>query len=130
MGSWGNKRNSNGETPHKIADGTSLIPTDTQGGLIAFHARESGDWEAFVMGLDGGGMVNLSNSPVSSDGLPAISPDGQWVAFVSDRSGRWAVYVVPSSGGPATWLFDFPTPNPWGAGSDRDWTNERMSWGK
>jgi hypothetical protein len=130
VASWGNKRSSNGETPRKIADGTSLIPTDTKGGLVAFHSRKTGDWEAYVMGLDGAGMINVSNSPTSNDGVPTFSPDGQWVAFASNREGAWAVYVVPSSGGPVTKLFDFPKANPWGAGEDRDWTNERMSWGK
>jgi len=128
VASWANKRSSNGETPRKVVDGTSVMPTDAKAGLIAFHSRESGNWEAYVMGLDGGGMVNVSNSANSSDGLPTISPDGQWVAFASDREGGWAVYVVPTSGGQATKLFDFPKGNPWATG-DRDWTNERMSWG-
>ncbi|MEW5958197.1 MAG: protein kinase, partial [Chloroflexota bacterium] len=130
VGSWGNKRSGNGETPRKIADGTSLIPTDTRGNWVAFHSRESGDWEAYVMDLNGAGMVNLSNSPTSNDGLPTLSPDGQWVAFASDREGSWAVYAVSMSGGPPTKLFDFPKSNPWGAGGDREWTNERMSWGQ
>jgi hypothetical protein len=129
VGSWANKRNSNGETPRRIADGTSLIPTDTVGNLIAVHSRESGDWEAYIMNLDGSGLFNLSNSPASNDGLPAISPDGQWVVFASDRGGAWAIYLVPAAGGPATKLFDFPKPNPWGTGGDRDWVNERISWG-
>ncbi len=128
VASWANKRSSNGETPRKVADGTSIIPTDAKTGRIAFHSRESGNWEAYVMGLDGGGMVNISNSPNSSDGVPTLSPDGQWVAFASDRGGSWAVYVAPVSGGQATKLFDFPKGNPWGVG-ERDWTNERMSWG-
>jgi len=129
VGSWANKRSSNGETPRKIADGTSSIPTDTEGNLVAFHSRESGDWEAYVMDVNGGGVTNLSNSPTSNDGVPTISPDGQWVAFASNRDGSWAVYVVPSSGGQVTKLFDFPKSNPWGVGGDREWTNERMSWG-
>jgi hypothetical protein len=128
VGSWANKRSSNGETPRKIAEGTSAMPTDTKGGLAAFHSRESGDWEAYVMGIDGSGIVNVSNNPNSSDGLPTISPDGQWVAFASDRSGSWAVYVAPATGGQATKMFDFPKGNPW-AGGNRDWTTERMSWG-
>ena len=129
VASWANKRSSNGETPRKVADGTSVIPTDAKVGLVAYHSRETGNWEAYVMGLDGGGVVNISNSPNSSDGLPTISPDGQWVAFASDREGAWAVYVAPSSGGAATKVFAFPKGNPWGGGGDRDWTNERMSWG-
>jgi hypothetical protein len=129
VGSWATKRVSNGETPQKLVDGTSVFPTDAKAGLIAFQSREPGDWEAFVMGEGGGGLAtNISNSPGSRDGLPTISSDGQWVAFASDRTGGWAIYVVPSSGGQAQKLFDFPKPNPWGTG-DRDWTNERMSWG-
>jgi hypothetical protein len=128
VASWANKRSSNGETPRKVAEGTSVTPTDAKAGLIAFHSRESGNWEAYVMGLDGGGVVNVSNSPNSSDGLPTISPDGKWVAFASDREGAWAVYVAPASGGQATKVFAFPKGNPWATG-DRDWTSERMSWG-
>jgi tRNA A-37 threonylcarbamoyl transferase component Bud32 len=128
--SWGNKRGGNGNTPRKLAgtDGTSTIPTDTKGGLLAYHSSESGDWEAYVISINGGGKVNISNSPGSSDGMPTISPDGQWVAFASNREGGWAVFVAPSGGGPAQKLFDLPKPNPWGVG-ERDWTNERMSWG-
>lgn len=128
VGSWGSKQFSNGETPRKIADGTSLTPTDTKGNLVAFHGRETGNWEAFVMDLSGAGVVNISNSP-ANDGLPTLSPDGQWVAFASDREGNWAVFVTPSSGGAITKLFDFPKANPWGAGGDRSFDNERMSWG-
>jgi hypothetical protein len=62
--------------------------------------------------------------------LPTISPDGQWVAFVSDREGSWAIFVAPIGGGSAQKLFDFPKPNPWGAGGGRDWTEERISWGQ
>ncbi len=130
VGSWATKRTSGGETPGKLLDGASAAPTDTKNGLVAFHSRESGTWEAFVMAENGSGVVNISNGPNSSDGLPTISPDGQWVAFASDREGTWAVFVAPITGGPAQKLFDFPKPNPWGAGGGRDWTEERMSWGK
>lgn len=34
------------------------------------------------------------------DALPVVSPDGQWVAFVSNRDGSWKLYAVPSDGGP------------------------------
>ncbi len=129
VGSWAVKRSSNGETPQKIIDGTSVIPTDAKAGLIAFHSHETGDWEAYVAGQDGSGVINVSNSPGSEDGVPTLSPDGQWVAFASNREGGWAVYVAPTSGGSVQKLFDFPKGNPWGIGGGRDWFNERMSWG-
>jgi Tol biopolymer transport system component len=128
VGSWATKKNSNGENPHKLVDGSSITPTDAKGGLIAYQSRESGDWEVFVTGDGGGPSTNISNSPGTQDGLGTLSPDGKWVAFASNREGGWAVFVAPSSGGPAQKLFDFPKANPWGNG-DRDWSNERMSWG-
>ena len=128
VASWGNKKNSGGETPRMIADGTSLTPTDTNGNLVAYHSRQSGDWEAYVMDLSGAGAVNLSNNPTAADGVPTLSPDGSSVIFASNRDGRWAFYVVPVTGGTATKLFDFPKANPWATG-DREWTNERISWG-
>lgn len=128
VGSWAVKRTSNGELPRKIVDGSSITPTDTKAGYIAFMSRESGDWEAFVMREDGSGVVNISNGPGTQDGVPTISPDNRWVAFASNRDGGWGVYVAPITGGAAQKLFDFPTGNPWGTG-DRDWSNERMSWG-
>lgn len=128
VGSWATKRLGSGEHPVRLLNGASALPTDADAGLVAFHSIETGNWEAYVIGLGGGAPVNISNSPHSSDGLPTISPDGQWVAFATDRDGVWSIYVAPASGGEAQKLFDFPKPNPWATG-ERDWTNERMSWG-
>ena len=61
-----------------------------------------------------------------------MSPDGNWVAFVSDRDGRWGIWVVPRTGGEPVKVVDISkintNPNPWGAG-DRAWMMERISWG-
>ena len=104
-----------------------MFPSDAKQGFIAYTSRETGNWEAFIAREDGTGVVNLSNSPTSDDGLPAISSNGEWVAFASNRGGGWAIYGVPSSGGEPQKLFDFPKANPWATG-DREWINERMSW--
>jgi Tol biopolymer transport system component len=61
-----------------------------------------------------------------------VSPDGNWVAFVSDRDGAWGIWIVPRSGGEPEKILDFSTintnPSPWGVG-DRAWMFERISWG-
>jgi hypothetical protein len=119
---------SNGFIPRQLTKDTSDIPSDTKGNLIAFTSRRDGDWEAYVMNLNGTGVKNLSNNSISNDGLPTISPDGNWLAFVSDRNEQWAIWVAPVVGGAAQKLFDLPADNPWGDG-DRTWTNERISWG-
>lgn len=119
---------SDGFIPRQLTQDTSDIPSDTKGNLIAFTSHRDGNWEAYVMDLNGDGTRNLSNSPDSDDGLPTLSPDGYWVAFVSNRGGQWAIWAVPAAGGEAQKLFNLPTNTPWGAG-DRDWVNERISWG-
>ncbi len=132
--SWATRPKNNGVgiNPTEIFTGTvEAYPTDSKKNWIAYHMKgDSSDWEAYVIDLDSREIVNISNSPSSSDGLPTLSPDGQWVAFASNREGedKWAIYVAPIRGGQARKVRDFPKANPWGSG-DRDWTNERMSWG-
>ncbi len=111
----------------QLTTGASDIPADAGGGRIAFSSRRNGDWEAYVMRNDGSAVKNLSNAPAATDGLPTFSPDGRWVAFVSDRDGAWAVWVVPVTGGEPQKLFALPDKDPWGTG-DLAWYFERMSW--
>jgi len=108
-------------------------PSDTQGFQVFFSAGDiDQNWEAYSIDLDGSNLTNLSNSDFSQDGLPTVSPDGNWVAFVSDRDGKWGIWAVPRGGGEATKLLDLSTintnPSPWGV-DERDWTFERISWG-
>jgi serine/threonine-protein kinase len=41
----------------------------------------------------------LSASPTANEGMGRFSPDGRWVAYMSDESGRNEVYVRPFAGG-------------------------------
>jgi hypothetical protein len=108
-------------------------PTDTAGFQVFFSAGDiDGNWEAYAIDLDGTNLTNLSQAPLFQDGLPTVSPDGQWVAFVSDRDSKWGIWVVPQSGGEPLKVVDISklntNPNPWGI-DDRAWMMERISWG-
>jgi Tol biopolymer transport system component len=88
-------------------------------------SQATGNWDVYVTSIGGGSSVNITNNP-DDDGLGAISPDGKWVAFVSNRDGRWGVWVVPINGGTAERL---PIDIPGWIGSYGGWTVERISWG-
>ncbi len=117
-----------GVNPSQITDNATDTPSDTQGTNIAYTSLQEGDWEAYVIGVGRDGLRNLSNSPASNDGLPTISPDGNWVAFVSDRDGNWAVWATLISGGEIRKLFDLPEGTTFNTETDA-WLQERMSWG-
>ncbi len=59
--------------------------------------------DLWVADLNGQNVLRLTSTPaVESD--PHFSPDGQWIAFTSNRSGSNAVYTVSVKGGEATRL--------------------------
>jgi len=72
---------------------------------------------AFTYGADlwivaraGGVARRLTSTPaVESD--PHFSPDGQWIAFTSNRSGNPDVYVVSANGGDPLRLTWYPAPS-------------------
>jgi tricorn protease len=55
-----------------------------------------------------GGNARRITSTAAVEANPHFSPDGQWIAFSSDRSGMPQVYVVPSNGGTPTRLTWYP----------------------
>ncbi|GAB4430804.1 MAG: hypothetical protein Fur0044_28480 [Anaerolineae bacterium] len=119
--------------PQRLVTGSDARPSDAQGNQLFFTAASlAQNWEAHAINLDGTNLLNLSNSPDSQDGLPAVSPDGAWVAFVSDRAEHWGIWVVPIAGGTPQEVVNLSkintNPSPWGK-EDRDWTNERITWG-
>jgi Tol biopolymer transport system component/pimeloyl-ACP methyl ester carboxylesterase len=75
------------------------------GGKIAFASRRDGNWEIYVMEDVNDAIQNPGNTEVrrltnheGDDLLPAWSPDGQQIAFASDRDGDWEIYVMQADG--------------------------------
>src|SRR5271154_3733178 len=46
----------------------------------------------------GAGAMRLTDN-AARDQYPRFSPDGNWIAFSSNREGNYDVFVVPSAGG-------------------------------
>jgi len=116
------------EKPIRITANPNDIPTDGLGARVLFMSnREDNDWEIYVANWNEfNSMTRLTNSP-GCDGLAAASPDGQYIAFMTNREGPWAVYVMRIDGSGQTKLFDIPDAG-FGCG-DGKWLDERMSWG-
>ena len=68
------------------------------GNLVAF-VRGGNIWVAHS---DGSGSRQLTTS--GRAGAPALSPDGQWVAFTSREGDKLGIHLVPTKGGPVKHL--------------------------
>jgi dipeptidyl aminopeptidase/acylaminoacyl peptidase len=85
-----------------------------------------------VVPAGGGAVKSLVNNP-GVERNPKYSPDGQWLAFVSDGgkpswAGRYDVYLIPSNGGPVKKLASTFNQEPqiidWSADSKSLWIGE------
>jgi Tol biopolymer transport system component len=83
----------NAEFPNAISpDGRYLLYTvsyDTDRG----GTRRRGTADLWILPLDGSGPARPWFESPAREGSAAISPDGRWVAYVSDETGRSEVYV-------------------------------------
>jgi serine/threonine-protein kinase len=70
---------------------------------LAFHERKpNGERDIWTVS-DGGDPVPFLLTPFD-ERSPRFSPDGKWLAYVSDESGRDDVYVQPFPGPGPKWL--------------------------
>src|ERR1017187_8928626 len=70
------------------------VPHIANDGRIAFSYHE----EIWVADPNGSNARRLT-AHLANDFGPRFSPDGQWIAFTSNRTGNNDVFVVPASGG-------------------------------
>ncbi len=54
--------------------------------------------EVFTVPAKDGSIRNLTHSPGAREQKVAWSPNGQWVAYISDRTGEDEIYIAPQDG--------------------------------
>ena len=87
------------------------------GSTLAFHERKpSGERDIWVVSV-GTDPVPFLLTPFD-ERTPRFSPDGKWLAYVSDESGRNDVYVQPYPGPGPKWLVSTD------GGSDPVWSSD------
>lgn len=84
-----------------LCDGSTASPSvvDPAARPIAFTSDRSGSFDLWLMGSDGSDPVPLTSSP-HADAMPAWSPDGERLAFVSavDQASRGDICVINADG--------------------------------
>lgn len=91
---------------HTFAGHYNSTPTwSPDGKKLAFAGfdKDKGNFDIFVMNLDGSGLLRLSsarktNGKWSNNEDPAFSPDGRHILFISDRTGTKQIYLVNIDG--------------------------------
>jgi hypothetical protein len=79
-------------------DGGGGAAVSPDGTKIAYWSESDGDFEIFVVNADGSGRTQLTKNS-GNDALPAWSPDGKIIYYLSDQNGKaWAVMVMNPNG--------------------------------
>ena len=98
------------------------LPGDAWGDWVLYTGVSTGNWDVYKVNFSSGEIINLTNA-AGSDGMPAFSPDGTRVAFVSDRDHTWSIWIMNADGSNPQKAFPLP------GSLGRDWVSERISWG-
>src|SRR5678816_2464029 len=78
----------------------STLPTGNGNGQIAFQSARGSGYDIFTMYPDGSHQVNLTNTPLATDGDPNWSPDGTKIVFESDLDEfqNFDIYLMNADG--------------------------------
>jgi TolB protein len=74
------------------------------GSRVAFSRHQHDHWEIYVVDAGGHNLKRLTDTPVRFDGVvgnsvaAAWSPNGQYIAFLTDRTEKWEVWVMRADG--------------------------------
>ena len=102
------------EPPRSALRGSRVIythDTSPSGEWIAFSNRGVQE-DLFVVRFDGSGYRQLTDDAFRDRG-PRWSPDGEQIAFYSDRTGRYEIWTVRADGSGLKQLTRTTGPSPW-----------------
>ena len=83
-----------------VPGNTPMAISFSADGLLAFEMRsaDGADYDLWLVAVDGDGNAGepeiFLDTPANEQ-APEFSPDGKWIAFVSDESGQPEIYLLP-----------------------------------
>ena len=77
---------------------SSDVPVWSRGAVTSSTPRRWGSIELMRVALDGTATQLTTSKPGMRHYHPAVSPDGKWILFGSDRSGTMQLYVADADG--------------------------------
>ncbi len=93
--------------PAFAPDGESIVYTVT----VTNSTEDKQQSDLWRVGYDGRDRMQVTSTPKHDESAPAWSPDGRWLAFLSDRGDEDAqtqVWAMPAGGGEARVLTNLP----------------------
>jgi len=80
--------------------GSDFDPTPTPDGqnLVFASTQHRPTADIYMKPINSSVVTRLTDDP-GQDVMPAVSPDGQFIAYCSDRNGSWDVFVMAIDGG-------------------------------
>ncbi len=103
-----------GQTRYQLtANNRDTTPAwSPDGEQVAFVRRQHDHWEIYVVDGDGRNLRRLTDTRAKPDGSagssvsPAWSPDGRYIAFLTDQTGEWQIWTMEADGRNPRPLFD------------------------
>lgn len=88
---------------------SSITPaTSPNGEYIAFSTDRDGNWEIYVINVDGSNMQRVTWNTSAIERDPVWSPDGKAVIYETTRHGNWDLYQMDVATGEETRLTTTP----------------------
>ncbi len=92
------------------SEGSDFDPEVSQDGsrLVFASTQHSPTSDVYIKDVGAATITQLTNDP-ANDVMPSIAPDGQRIAFASDRNGSWDIYITSIEGGQAVQITEDST---------------------
>ena len=116
-----NGEEGSGEAGATVETNTVVLPAPSGGDRLAFTSNRDGDFDIYIVDIDGSGLRNLTNNGFA-DFDPAWSPDGTKIIYAvneepAETSSRSDLWVMNADGSNPIQLTDLS-----GNDADPDWS--------